>query len=165
MLSWTGNLSLSSTSALFDPNLVPYSHALGINEAGNICGQLNFDPNQLFNEAFLLMSGELVPLKPLVDDDVSATRNASANALNDPTGDHGVQVVGGAYVYDRATGIIYYDPRVLWDEDQSVVDLTAFGGRKTRPVRVKAIADDSWVTGSTFNERKGLDVPLLMIPK
>jgi uncharacterized membrane protein len=160
-LSWDGELVLSATDELFDPSLVPYSHAQGVNDAGDVCGQAELFG---FTEAFLLQNGGLVPLKPLVDSRKAATVNVNATALNNATSDHGVQVVGSAYVYDRATYVIQYDAVTLWEEDQTVTNLTAEGSRKTKPSLVRAINDSGWVTGATFNTNLEQNVPMLMIP-
>jgi hypothetical protein len=160
-LSWDAELVSSPTDELFDPSLVPYSHAQGVNDAGDVCGQAGAE----FAEAFLLQNGGLAPLKPLIDSRKAATVNVGATALNNATTDHGVQVVGSAYVYDRATYFIKCDALTLWEEDQSVTDLTAEGSRKTKPEFVTAINDSGWVTGATFNTNLEQNVPMLMIPQ
>ena len=161
-LGWDGELVSSATDELFDPSLVPYSHAQGVNDAGDVCGQADLLG---FTEAFLLQDGGLTPLKPLVDRRKTATVNVNATALNNATTDHGVQVVGSAYVYDRATYFIQYDALTLWEEDQTVTDLTAEGSRKTKPDSVTAINDSGWVTGATFNTNLEQNVPMVMIPE
>jgi hypothetical protein len=162
-LNWDEGLALTATEELFDSSLVPFSHAQSINDVGDVSGRAQTDPEG-FAEAFLLMSGQLTALMPLVDNRKNATFNEMATALNNATVDHGVQVVGSAYVYDRRSGTGQYSAVVLWEEDQTVTNLTAEGGRNTNPDSVTSINDNGWVTGATFNTGLEQSVPMLMIP-
>jgi hypothetical protein len=147
-----GSLSLVGGPYDVDPDALGYGHALGINEAGDVCGDFLFQGSSESWSAVRAFSGGNLAILQQVNERQPDDQN-EANAINNAR-----QAVG--HDYSTKTG----DNAILWAPNGSATQLSKVVSGWTRIYLAKAINNGGVIAaiGRRFGESE--ERALVMIP-